>query len=1308
MTVRCKNRTINRPEKPNLKNRGGGTKPRQKTSSATKSPSAEPADGASLPAPTEGLYEDAPSASVKAVRAKRTSAGPPPGCHPRQAANRCKQRYHVKLLAKTLDKADPLATSAHLHTGNTSDRRRRGPSFYSGFHGGAHSAKLAWLALNMKYRGGFDINQRARLLAYESSGIVSGADMDTLDPLTVPAHDVYNGGAPCQDFSKAGRRRGRRSRRGRLYERQWKMIARWLYKPKVVLLEQVPDVLEVDGGAAQLACERAGRAQGYTPQRFVLDSARFGSASSRTRLFTVFIRNDIRREMGALPPPSEHPGPLRRVRDVVIPLVLRPEEHKLRRSGWRDIAPRVEPGYTGAVLIGARDGPALGNRMYDLNYRAITQRASGHNPTGVYMQDGTPITLTPRESARCMDIDDSVDIGERWGPEQAQEFVGNAMSVFTMRALGESIKAYLLDWSERTGEPLDGDTDVVNSAPTSHQRPAPSVRPSHVKNDRATQTRSVPRCRPCGPTTTSDENYTPLRRHDDDCPIWCTRLKCAVCDVFPRRPARLLVQYAWLRQERKKWGAIAELYQRERPEVDQRRLRTAFLTTLAAWRRRIHEPEAPLAMVWWRWPLESQDDMRLGVKMGFLSKPMRYHRPNHPTGEHADVLSEFERFESCGFVESGKGIVVTNPLAYVPKKTAGIGRVIVDMKRGQVNAHLTANYPVVYPRIEDVGRRLYPGAWLFETDFKDMFYHFPVHPDDRPYLGVRKPFDSGYVRFKRLPMGAATSPYHCSRLTYIWQDELHRRAPYAGKWSVNLPGVDGYDPGLPMLSRRDTRDGSPAADDFLYVDDALGIAPTRERAVQALRTLVVHGGSYGFVMKYKKIKDPAQSQRSFNGFDIETRPEYGGPMIQLREEVRDATLSLVDALLAERSSMQRDGISRRRLAQVVGKLQSLCPAVPHGTTFLRRLYDSVHCLHLPPEQRPGTDYECAVWLDKEHWKDVQWWSTALREHSGYRLLTNRDVHTRIHFTDGSGTGTGGCAHDFRGALPEVSFFSGLWDKAAASMTSNWKELRSILIALRRERTEAARQGRESPLRQCRIYHATDNMVSESILARGTSTAPPLQQLMREIAYELMVQQCALIPVHVAGKRLIAQGTDGLSRGQTAVGTMSGDTDDVQAYNPLGGGLPDLPPALRRWCRARYGEQPHLREPDDWTADNVKGNDTLFYPHPLLARDALMSFRRHRMLAPSTTAATFLLPRRLHSQWQRQLRGFSVTVIPAGAGAHWPATEFEALVVARAERWTPRLPSPPHRPSQVGRRLGRGTSPRGPRAQSGRATRFRRR
>ena len=130
------------------------------------------------------------------------------------------------------------------------------------------------------------------------------------------------------------------------------------------------------------------------------------------------------------------------------------------------------------------------------------------------------------------------------------------------------------------------------------------------------------------------------------------------------------------------------------------------------------------------------------------------------------------------------------------------------------------------------------------------------------------------------------------------------------------------------------------------------------------------------------------------------------------------------------------------------------------------------------------------------------------------------------------------------------------------MTSNWKELRSILIALRKERVKADNAGVRTPLWRTRIYHLTDNLVSESILTKGTSSSPKLQQLLREIALEQQLQQCDLIPMHVAGKRLIYQGTDGLSRGQKNAGSLSGDVTDVRGYNPLATAPAPIPGPLQ--------------------------------------------------------------------------------------------------------------------------------------------------
>ena len=96
---------------------------------------------------------------------------------------------------------------------------------------------------------------------------------------------------------------------------------------------------------------------------------------------------------------------------------------------------------------------------------------------------------------------------------------------------------------------------------------------------------------------------------------------------------------------------------------------------------------------------------------------------------------------TVGFLEKGE-VVVNNPIAFVPKKEVGKGRIIIDMLRSGVNTSLPSP-PVSLPRINEVLASLYPRAWMVETDFADHFYHFLVDPKDRKYLGLQRPHGDG-------------------------------------------------------------------------------------------------------------------------------------------------------------------------------------------------------------------------------------------------------------------------------------------------------------------------------------------------------------------------------------------------------------------------------------------------------------------------------------------------------------------------------------------------------------------------------------
>ena len=307
---------------------------------------------------------------------------------------------------------------------------------------------------------------------------------------------------------------------------------------------------------------------------------------------------------------------------------------------------------------------------------------------------------------------------------------------------------------------------------------------------------------------------------------------------------------------------------------------------------------------------------------------------NYASGECDEVLAELDRFEAAGFLEDGP-VECINPIAYIPKKEAGKGRIIIDCLRSGVNTYLPSP-PVVLPSVRDVIQRLYAGAWMVESDFKDHFYHYSVDPADRPYLAVQRPYNGGTRRFTRLPIGIRTSPHHCTAMTTIWEGYLESLEPFAGVTKVNLPSAEGYDPSLPYLHKQD-KQGAPAASADVYVDDLVGMAPTREKSLDSIKAVVVRSADWGFVCKYSKLKGPSQHDRAFHGFLMDSRPEYGGPKLDLRPEVRDETKALVEATLANGRY-----INRRLLAKMVGKLMSLSPGVPHGVTFLRRLWDSLH------------------------------------------------------------------------------------------------------------------------------------------------------------------------------------------------------------------------------------------------------------------------------------------------------------------------------------------------------------------------------
>ncbi len=120
---------------------------------------------------------------------------------------------------------------------------------------------------------------------YDTEGEVYYNDARKIDPNELPDLDLICGGFPCQSFSIAGKRGGFDDARGTLFFEIARIAA--VKKHKYLLLENVPGLLYHDGGRTFKEILGALEKLGYDVTWALLNSADFGSAQQRRRVFII-------------------------------------------------------------------------------------------------------------------------------------------------------------------------------------------------------------------------------------------------------------------------------------------------------------------------------------------------------------------------------------------------------------------------------------------------------------------------------------------------------------------------------------------------------------------------------------------------------------------------------------------------------------------------------------------------------------------------------------------------------------------------------------------------------------------------------------------------------------------------------------------------------------------------------------------------------------------------------------------------------------------------------------------------------------
>jgi hypothetical protein len=149
-------------------------------------------------------------------------------------------------------------------------------------------------------------------------------------------------------------------------------------------------------------------------------------------------------------------------------------------------------------------------------------------------------------------------------------------------------------------------------------------------------------------------------------------------------------------------------------------------------------------------------------------------------------------------------------------------------------------------------------------------------------------------------------------------------------------------------------------------------------------------------------------------------------------------------------------------------------------------------------------------------------------------VRSKKILTVIYgFGDASGSGLGStftCGAGF-------TFRIGVWGQLNNLNPPTGRSLPMSLKPLKRKERQAA-------WNQAEIFMFTDNSTVESCAEKGSSSSKKLLRLIVRL-HSLATRLGVKIHIfHVAGTRMIAQGTDGVSRGYLAQGVMAGEAMKV--------------------------------------------------------------------------------------------------------------------------------------------------------------------
>ena len=491
------------------------------------------------------------------------------------------------------------------------------------------------------------------------------------------------------------------------------------------------------------------------------------------------------------------------------------------------------------------------------------------------------------------------------------------------------------------------------------------------------------------------------------------------------------------------------------------------------------------------------------------------------------------------------------------------------------------------PTVETLLQGTGPKSWMVDLDIGDMFLNFMLAEDARELVGIdvslyfnedRKKGEFNRVKWERwvrCAMGLKISPNHAIRAVifakeFLKGDPSQLDNPFCYKSvELNLPGTETYDPTLSWFRVMDHND-QLAAILAIYVDDERVHCSSEDLAWKAAHQIATRESYLGIQDAARKRRQPSQNAGAWAGSIVRTNDTEVGILVS--EERWTKTRQMIRKWVDKLRKDQYQKLDLKELVSDRGFLIYVTRTYKPMVLYLKGIHltidgwrknrDTDGWKHITrylagedtspflesedeypdfvcPVPRLRSDLEALVKLTESVTAPI------------VIVQSSRIYVVKYGFGDASGGGFGSSLTSPNG----VEIHIGTWNEKSSGTSSNLREMANFVVRLELEASMGKLEGVE-------VFLFTDNSTTEAAFFNGTTSSKTLFDLVLRLKDLQMKFSAKIHLIHVAGSRMIEQGTDGISRGNLMEGVMTGKS--MLSFVPIHLTAIERSKSLLRW------------------------------------------------------------------------------------------------------------------------------------------------